>query len=378
MFSGWLKSALGALILGFVTISVASAQMRLEPAYPDLKGLGPDAAKGAIVWSHGRSVNSEDSLSPTPYYVAVLRDAGWDAFRFNRMRDGDTLQDSSRELVRQVEALRQRGYQKVVLAGQSFGAFLSLMAADASDDVHAVIATAPAAYGSFSEYYDSWRNNATYLYPLLEKVRHARVMLFFFHGDEFDPGGRGERSNSILASHRIDHLIVDQPRSLMGHWAASTGLFVRRFGACIRDFLDAPRIDSQMDCDDSWGMKPSAQLPVPATIVPTSSGRGLAADNAFYGKWYGFYPNGREVLLAVEKVKGDDVTAIYALGPGIQDGQSAEWVRRNGRIVDDELLFKEKGRNTLRYRLRSDGKLEAAWISVDGKSTLDATLHRID
>ena len=68
------------------------------------------------------------------------------------------------------------------------------MAADASAEVDAVVATAPAAYGSFDEFYDSWRLNATKLYPLLEQVQRARVMVFYFHGDDFDPGGRGDRS----------------------------------------------------------------------------------------------------------------------------------------------------------------------------------------
>src|SRR5262249_29836090 len=187
---------LPAIVLTLIALaSGARAQFRLDPAFPDDKLSGGAIAKGAVVWSHGRSVNSEDALSPTPPYMASLRDAGWDAFPSNRMKDADNLGDSSRELAARVEQLKASGYRRIVLAGQSYGAFLSLMAADASEDVHAVIATAPAAYGSFSDFYDSWRSNATQLYPLLETIRHARVMLFYFHGDDFDPGGRGERSN---------------------------------------------------------------------------------------------------------------------------------------------------------------------------------------
>jgi hypothetical protein len=278
-----------------------------------------------------------------------------------------------------VRALRDRGYQKVALAGQSFGAFISLIAADASDDIYAVIATAPAAYGSFSEFYDSFRRNATSFYPLLEKVQRARVMLFFFHGDDFDPGGRGDRSREILRTHNIPHLVVDQPPFLTGHWAASTGLFVRRYGDCIRTFLDVAKIEPDEDCTGSWGTAPSKQIAFPATTYqPVAAKDGFAVENAFIGKWYGFYGNGREVLLGVEKVKNDEVTAIYALGPGLADDQKAEWVRRTGRLDDDEIVFKEKGRNTLRYRLRDDGKLDATWISSDGKLSMDTVLRRID
>jgi dienelactone hydrolase len=384
--SGYRPHLLGlvaAVVGAIVSIGPAHAQWTLEPAFTDGRMQGAEAAKGAVIWNHGRSVTTEDSLSPTPYYMSVLRDAGWDAYRFNRLRDGDTLPDSTRALVAQVHELKQRGYRKVVLTGQSFGAFLSLMAADATDEVHAVVATAPAAFGSFSEFYDSWRANATRLYPLLEKVRNARVMLFFFHGDDFDPGGRGEHARAILAAHKVEHMVVDQPAYLTGHWAASTGLFVRRFGSCIRDFVEAERVSDDASCEAAWGQKPSTSLALPANFSSSVSKRPVTAQSgtaqsSLAGKWYGFYSNGREVMLAIENVRGDEVTAIYAIGPGIQAGQNAEWVRRTGKVVDDEIVFREKGRNTLRYRLRGDGQLAATWQSLDGHSSMETTLRRID
>ncbi|MBX6370466.1 MAG: alpha/beta hydrolase [Rhodospirillales bacterium] len=386
MLQSRLRSGLAAVLAASLIAFAAPAgavNARLDPAYPETPLLGAAAAKGAVIWSHGRSIHTEDSLSPTPYYMASLQDAGWDTFRFNRMRDGDTLQDSSRTLVRYVRDLKDRGYRKVVLAGQSFGAFLSLMAADASDDVFAVVATAPAAYGSFSEFYDSWRNNATRLYPLLDQVRRARVMLFFFHGDEFDPGGRGDRSREILARRGLQHLVVDQPRALTGHWAASTGLFTRRYAQCIRAFIELERVGPDMSCEDTWGTRPSAQLPLPPGVQTVaahgeSQKKVWSPENAFLGKWYGFYPNGREVLLVVERVKGDEVTAIYALGPGLEPDQKAEWVRRTGQLSEDRMVFREPGRNTLKYRLRPDGRLAATWLAADGGASLEATLSRID
>jgi dienelactone hydrolase len=256
----------------------ASAQTWLASAYPADTPLGPGRAKGAVVWNHGRSVNSEDSEAPTPPYMAALRERGWDTFRFNRMRADDTLPRSAGALVDLARQLKAQGYRQVALAGQSFGGFLALMAADASDDVDAVIATAPAAYGSFSDFYDSWRSNATRLYPLLERVRHAKVMVFYFHGDDFEPGGRGERSREILTEHHVDHVVVDQPPQLTTHWAATTALFSRRFGACIAGFLEAPHlgIDARCDNDRLWA---GDLEPVPAphpTAAVLGSGQGMA------------------------------------------------------------------------------------------------------
>jgi hypothetical protein len=247
----WLLAAIGIAVL---SAHPARAQLWLAPA--DSAGPSPNPAKaaGAVIWSHGRSVDAEDSQAPTPPYMAALAAGGWDVFRFNRMRASDTLAASTAALAREVHKLKQRGYRRVALAGQSFGAFLSLMTADASDEVDTVIATAPAAFGSFSEFYDSWRENATRLYPVLAQVRQARVMVFFFHGDDFDPGGRGERARDILASRHLDYMVVDQPPRLIGHWAAATPLFARLYGGCVLAFLDAARsaLESQCSGGTSW------------------------------------------------------------------------------------------------------------------------------
>ncbi len=386
-----------AFVLGFAVFAgVPAGAVGLDPAF-NQELLGPERAKGVVVWNHGRSINVEDSESPTPPYLRILRDSGWDVLRFNRPRDGDTLTASTRRLVEQVGQLKYRGYRRIVLAGQSFGAFLVLMAVDASEDVDAVVATAPAAFGSFDEFYDSWRLNATRLYPLLERVKRAHVMLFYFHGDDFDPGGRGERSRVILSTRQIGFSVVDQPAFLAGHWAASTGLFMRRFGNCIRDFIDADKLDGERACEPGWGEAPSAELRLPdelvhppaamhtaagaigasvpaASAVPPAAAGGKGARQM----WYGFYPNGREILLSIEDLQGQDLDAVYAIGPGIDEDEPAEWSRRKGRRVDDEFVFDEKDKSNLRFRPRADGGLSATWTSPDGKTSMEAGLRRLD
>jgi len=242
----------------------------LDPAFANRPALGPAKAMGAVIWSHGRSVNSEDSTAPIPPYMSTLRDGGWDTFRFNRLRASDTLANSTQGLIEQVRRLKQQGYRQVALTGQSFGAFIALMAADGSDDVDAVVVTAPAAYGSFSEYYGSWLNNATRLYPLLDEVRHARVMAFYFHGDDFDPGGRGERSQAILAARHLPHVVIDQPAQLTTHWAAATPQFAQLFGGCILGFLDAAQVSDGATCQDDafW----AGNVAAPAALLQNAVG----------------------------------------------------------------------------------------------------------
>ncbi len=71
------------------------------------------------------------------------------------------------------------------------------MAADETNEIDTVIATAPA-FGNFSEYYDSWRLNATRLYPLLEGIQRAKVVLFFFHGAISIRAGVAMRQTMLL------------------------------------------------------------------------------------------------------------------------------------------------------------------------------------
>ncbi len=271
-----------SLCLLLCVAPVAHAQLWLEPAYSEHPLLGPAKAEGAVIWSHGRSVDSEDSKAPTPPYMATLRDGKWDAFRFNRMRRSDTLAASAEGLVEQVHKLKQQGYRRVALAGQSFGAFLALMAADASNEVDAVVATAPAAYGSFHDFYDSWRSNATKLYPLLEQVQRARVIVFYFHGDDFDPGGRGDRSRAILSAQKLPFVVVDQPPQFTSHWAASTPQFARAFGGCILGFLEAQQIVDGARCESDafWAGSSESSLPAhPGVASATSQGTAARSFN---------------------------------------------------------------------------------------------------
>jgi dienelactone hydrolase len=387
---GLLSAVVFALVCALAPCAVA---IGLDPAFPT-PALGPELAKGVMVWSHGRSFKSEDSQTRTPPYLHILRDDGWDVMRFNRLRVDDTLSASSRLLVEYVNGLKQQGYRRIILGGQSFGAFLALMAADQSEAVDAVIATAPAAFGRFDDAADRWRMNATRLYPLLESIQRARVMLFYFHGDDFDPGGRGDRSREILSRRGLGFAVIDQPHYLTGHWAASSGLFLRRFAHCVRDFADAADLTREFVCTPRWGASPSAELKLPpeltapsrpaprvtpsATREEPAGTEGSGTPSGTIKAWYGFYTNGREVLLALESQQGDALSAVYAIGPSIDGRHAANWTRRQGRLVNGAYVFDEAGLNRLHFQPRDDGGMTATWTARNGDASLTATLRRID
>ncbi|HKW52882.1 MAG TPA: hypothetical protein VJO12_04260 [Stellaceae bacterium] len=256
---GCLAAALAAIALA-PPAATAQTLITLVPT-EQAPARGPTRAEGVVIWSHGRSVEVEDSLAPTPEYISEMRKAGWDTFRLNRLRAGDTLPASGAALANYAEQFKSSGYHRVVLAGQSFGAFISLIAAGRSSAVDAVIGTAPAAYGNFEDSYDTFRLNATKLYELLENVRRARVALAFFHGDEFDPGGRGERALEILARRDVPSLVIDQPARLVSHWAASTHAFTTRYGDCLASFAAMDGAHGALSCDNLLTPKRVAGLP---------------------------------------------------------------------------------------------------------------------
>jgi acetyl esterase/lipase len=296
------------------------------------------------------------------------------------------LPASSADLAKRVGALKQQGYRRVVLAGQSFGGFLSLMAAEQTDGVEAVVAIAPAAFGSFFDSYDSWQMNATELYRHLDRLAGTRVMLAFFHGDDYDPGGRGPQARSILAAHNVEHLVIDQPRDLVGHLAGASGLFVRRYGACLRQFLEAPLPST--DCESAWGRTPGAEIaaPVPPpqgqpVTVPAAGTTAAAAPPPALsrtGRWYGFYANGREFLLTIDNIDRGRVQATYAVGPSVDGEVRGDRVHRVGRFEGDAVIFDEAGKPSLRLSALPAGAIQVHWISTDRSVTIEATARRTD
>ncbi|EWY40303.1 hypothetical protein N825_36945 [Skermanella stibiiresistens SB22] len=360
----------------------AKPTMWIEPATPEQPALGPRRAVGAVIWVHGLSLNDEDSRAPTPPYVKSLGEQGWDTFRLNRLREADSLEGTGARLAKAARDLRAQGYKSIGIAGQSFGAFAALVAASEDGVADAVIATAPAAYGSFTDSFATWRANSTELYRLLRRVGSTRLMMVFFHGDGYDPGGRGDMSRVILSGRAVHDLIIDQPADLIGHSAASSGLFARRFAGCIGRFIvgEIRTPADEATCETSWGRRPSADLGdggtgarFGATLAATKPA--VSADLA--GSWYGFYRNGREVMLNVERLDGERVVASYLLGSGLMAQEQPEATRRVGSFANGELVFDEPALNPLRFRIRADGTLAGTWQARDGGATLDTVLKRM-
>jgi dienelactone hydrolase len=365
-----------ALVAPLLLAGAAGAEeFRLEPAFPETPLRGPAAAKGAVIWNHGINFiyGAEGAAAALPMFVTLFRDADWDVFRLLRPRMSEEPRSSAGQLVASAQRLRHEGYAKIVLTGQSGGAWLSLMAAGRSEDIHAVIANAPAYYGTDRPTY---LKNAYILFDYLDDIRRGRIMISYFGDDPFDPGGRGEKSDELLAAHAVPHLVLDRPEGLGGHSAGNSGLFVRRFGACVLAVAGDGPMPARAACESDWGKTPSAEFARAANFRPATPSGGPA--DRFLGKWYGAYGNGREAMLVIEHATGGEVEAAYLVGAGPDAASPPALVRRSGHVDQEKLVFQEKGQPTLRYALRPDGMLDAQWVAADEFSRLSAAFHRVD
>jgi len=355
------------LILLFVLALVAlpaRAETELEPAFPDaIKG--PAAAHGAVIWNHGLSQTEPDAASALPAVLTLFRDAGWDVYRLKRGIAGDTEDTSTAALLIAIDTVKAKGYGKLVLAGQSFGSWISLTAAGRTDKLTAVLVNAPAAYGDASVH--GFERNETLLYPKLEALPHIPVLISFFTRDRFDPGGRGPKADRILTEHGVPHLIIDRPAVLEGHGAGSSVYFAKRFGPCWLAAAETGQAPALASCETHWGETPSADLRVPADLAITPGG--LA------GKWYGNYTSGREVMLVVTRIEGEAATGALLTGPTNSGpgGSTAE----TGQLVGGNLVFAVPNKPTVTLTPAADGSATLLWVAADEKSRLAAVVHRV-
>ena len=196
---------------------------------------GPEATKGAVIFSHGRSrIVDTAKVVGVPMYFRPLHGAAWDVIALKRPAANDNREAATRYLLQAIDQLRARGYERIVLAGQSAGGWASIDAAG-KVKVHAVLATAPAAHGTDP---DSVVQGTTAFGKLLRRLKPTRVMIFFFTNDPHQTAGRGAIANEILKTKEIPYEVIDQPRGLAGHYAHDRKYFASRFGQRIKKFID--------------------------------------------------------------------------------------------------------------------------------------------
>lgn len=205
---------------------------------PDARFLwwGPQRAAGVLVFAHGRANRGADSRGAQPQaWTRHFNNAGFDVWRFDRHPNVDEPARAAGWLKADLQALRQRGYRVVVVAGQSRGGWNALMALDTPGLADAHIAIAPAAHGaeggpSHGRQLDDLRR----IVAAAAGAPRARVGVANFRDDQFDaqPDARAVIFNE-LGARSAGFIFIDRPEGLPGHGAGANNAFADRYGPCL-------------------------------------------------------------------------------------------------------------------------------------------------
>jgi pimeloyl-ACP methyl ester carboxylesterase len=212
---------------------------RLRPQ-PWWLNRGPQQAAGLIVWSHGYMSGVDSTHNAPQGEVADFTIGGYDLYRFDREYIRDWAADAG-TFVDAIRQARAMGYRRIVLAGQSAGAWVSLAATARGAAVDGVISIAAAHHGVVSKMTDVTRARSDWQ-KMVRAIRPGpRILLVNFARDEYDVGGRMDDARAAFAAAGVDAVIIADPPGFTGHGAGTSNAFPRKYGTCIHDFIERGR-----------------------------------------------------------------------------------------------------------------------------------------
>jgi pimeloyl-ACP methyl ester carboxylesterase len=210
---------------------------RIRPEfYWDNKG--PQATAGLIVWSHGYMQGVDATISAPQGQVSNFTMNGYDLYRFDRQWIRDWPGDAT-ALVDAVRQAKSMGYRRVVLAGQSAGAWVSMAAAYRGAPVDGVISVSAAHHGEVVNMTDTTRARSEWQQVVRGIKPGPRFVVVNFKGDAYDVGGRMDDAKAAFAASGVDAVILSNPDGFNGHGAANGRPFPQKFGSCIYGFIES-------------------------------------------------------------------------------------------------------------------------------------------
>jgi pimeloyl-ACP methyl ester carboxylesterase len=209
---------------------------RLRPE-PYRENKGPQTAAGLIVWSHGYFLGIDATATASQGQVAPFTVAGYDLYRFDRQYIRDWPGDAT-ALVEAVRQAKSMGYRRVILAGQSAGAWVSMAATMRGAPVDGVISVSAAHHGEVINMTDPSRARSEWQQVVKGIKPGPRLVVVNFVDDSYDVGGRMDDAKAAFAASGVDAIVISNPEGFKGHGAAGNNAFPRKFGACIYSFIE--------------------------------------------------------------------------------------------------------------------------------------------
>ena len=340
----------------------------LEHGFCDLKVHGPGKARGIVIWNHGVMGTVVQHTAPPALALRLLQASGWDVIKINRHNLGessDSYRRAEQRTEEEIKAQRERGYRRVVLAGQSFGGRVALEVG-ATIELFATIAFAPGMENTVG----NTRTQA----PTDERLRRARaerVAVIFPGNDElFGNVDRGRTAMPILATLGRPYLLFDESAELKGHGGGTGGNFALRYGRCLDDFLAAPTLPTTRFACTGRGGWDVARALLPA--IPPHVRLAPPTDALPGGLWYG---------LLGESIVSFAVVDVGKPGPSIFFASVTTGASRGGGIyqagIDDgEMNAILPNKAVLAVKRRDARTLAITWTPVAGESNFGIASRR--
>jgi UMF1 family MFS transporter len=337
----------------------------LEHGFCDVNIHGPEKARGIVIWNHGIFGTIAQYRGAPALALRMLHASGWDVIKINRhnLAEGADSNRAAEERTREEIAVqRRRGYQRIVLAGQSFGGRVTLELGT-SAEIFGAIAMAPNM--------EVTMGNSRTQAPTDDRLRRATVerMAVIFPGQDelFGNVQRGATAGPVLARRGRPYLMVDESGGLKGHGGATGGNFALRYGRCLDEFLTAADVPAgRFECktDGGWAVARELLPAIPSYVTVLPANRLPAPVRDMAGVWYG--------------VMGDSIVmwALVDAGkpvPGMLYAWTASSTSRGGGVYEAAIrdatvtaLFPNKA--TLAVRRRGQQTITATYTPTPGES----------
>jgi pimeloyl-ACP methyl ester carboxylesterase len=215
-----------------------------------IQSRGAENAKGVFYFIAGLLPDEpdDDRHHAAQYFLKSMAEAGWDVI-YAKYPQGLAYpghEDAHKRVAafvrERIEDLKERGYHRVILGGQSWGAWATLVA-EARGDLRAdaLFLMAPATYGRKTAL--SGRPNLSFSlnrsdFATLVKAITKPAAAVFFAGDDFDPGGRDKLFEEQVRKRQLPHVLIANPKEPRGHNAGWLPAFDFRYGTCLQAFFE--------------------------------------------------------------------------------------------------------------------------------------------
>jgi len=213
---------------------VPGANVWYEDGYSEFPVLGPQFAKGLVIWNHPNAGVGQGAAVATTKAIGGLAALGWDVIRLQRNPRlppawENRLEEVRASLTQEVADARAQGYQRIILAGQGFGGGLALEAAKTINGLYAVVALAPNTGDGLA----SINRTASQL----REAQATRFVVLFPKDDEQVMQPRGAMADEILkARASLPYLLVDEDSGVRGS-AGSESMAFGTYATCMAYFL---------------------------------------------------------------------------------------------------------------------------------------------